>query len=103
MRPSSTPSARDESTCTCDRMCTSFDRRLQLLLAEERYRRVASVAQQRGVSVAAVTREAIERGLRSPDDRRAAAAGRILDAPPMPVPELPELLEELDALRGRRA
>jgi hypothetical protein len=81
----------------------SFDRRLQLLLDEERYRKVASVAQQRGVSVAAVIREAIDRGLRSPHDRRAAAAERILDAPPMPVPELPELLDELDALRGRRA
>jgi hypothetical protein len=79
-----------------------LDRRLQLLLDEERYQRIAAVAQQRGSSVAAVIRDAIDRGLRSPDDRRAAAGQRILDAEPMPVPDVPELLQELDELRGRR-
>ena len=84
-------------------MCMTMDRRLQLRLDEERYRQVSASAQQRGPSVAAIIREAIDRGLRSPDDRRAAAGRRVLDAKPMPVPDVAELLMEFDAVRGRRA
>ncbi len=84
-------------------MCMSLDRRLQLLLDEARYRRVAELAGQRGTSVAAVIREAIDRGLPNPDDKRRAAAQRLLDAEPVDVPDVPELLEELAELRGRRA
>ncbi len=80
-----------------------LDRRLQLLLDEDRFRKVSAVAQQRGTSVAAVIREAIDRGLRSPDDRRAAAAMHILNAEPADVPEVAELLGEIDGLRSRRA
>lgn len=81
----------------------SLDRRLQLLLDEERYRRVAELAGQRGTSVAAVIREAIDRGLPSPDRRRRAAARRVLDAEPVEVPDVPDLLAELEQLRSRRA
>ena len=80
-----------------------FDRRLQLLLDEERYRQVSALARQRGSSIAAVIREAIDRGLPSPDRRRAAAGQRILAAEPMPVPDVGELVDELEALRSRRA
>lgn len=80
----------------------SMDRRLQLLLDEERYRRVAALAAQRRTSVAAVIREAIDRGLPSPDRRRAAAGKRVLDADDMPVPDVPALLAELDEVRSRR-
>jgi ABC-type thiamine transport system ATPase subunit len=83
-------------------MCMSLDRRLQLLLDDERYRRVAGLAQQRGTSVAAVIREAIDRGLPSPERQRAAAARCILDAEPMPVPDVDALVQELDELRARR-
>ncbi len=76
---------------------------MQLLLDEDRYRRVSELARQRGTSVAAVIREAIDRGLPSPDRRRAAAARRLLDAEPMPVPDVPDLLAELEDLRSRRA
>jgi hypothetical protein len=78
-----------------------LERRLQVLLDEDRHRRIVAVAAERGVSVAAVVREAIDRGLPSPDGRRRAAARRILDAPDMSVPEPSELRAELDALRGR--
>lgn len=84
-------------------MCMAFDRRLQLLLDEERYQRVAALAEQQGSSVAAVIREAIDRGLPSSDRRRSAAGRRLLAAVPMPVPDVPELLTELDDLRGRRS
>jgi hypothetical protein len=84
-------------------MCMSLDRRLQILLDEERHRRITTAARERGVSVAAVVREAIDRGLTNPDAQRRAAGLRLLDAPDMPVPEPSELRAELDAARDRRA
>jgi hypothetical protein len=81
-----------------------LDRRLQILLDEARYRRVAAEAEQRGVSVAAVIRDAIDRALPASAQKRAAAARRILEAPDMPVPRDPSRLRaELEELRGRRA
>ena len=74
--------------------------RLQLLLDDERYERVHTLARQRGTSVAAVIREALDRGLPATQRRRSAAARRILAAAPMPVGNL---LTELDDLRGRHA
>jgi hypothetical protein len=76
--------------------------RLQILLDDERHRRITSLARERGVSVATVVREAIDRGLASPGDRRKSAGRRLLDAADMPVPEPRELTEELAALRARR-
>jgi hypothetical protein len=81
----------------------SLDHRLQILIDDERHRRISTAARERGVSVATIVREAIDRGLASPDAQRAAAGKRLLQAPDMAVPEPSELLVELDALRGRRA
>jgi len=74
--------------------------RLQLLLDDERYRRVQTLARQRGTSVASVIREALDRGLPATQRRRSAAARRILAAEPMQVENL---IAELDDLRGRHA
>jgi Ribbon-helix-helix protein, copG family len=82
-------------------MSMPLDRRLQILIDEDRYRRISSLANERGVSVATVVREAIDRGLPRSAVGRRAAARRILDAPGMPVPGVDELKAELDALRGR--
>lgn len=77
--------------------------RLQVLLDEERHERLLAVASARGVSVATIVREAIDRGLAAPDGRRQSAATRLLDAPDMPVPADPQdLRAELEQLRGRR-
>lgn len=84
-------------------MSMPLEHRLQILLDEERHRRIVAVAQDRGVSVAAVVREAIDRGLAIPDGRRRAAGQRLLEASDMPVPEPEELRAELEGLRGRRA
>jgi hypothetical protein len=75
-----------------------FDRRLQLLIDEERYQRVAARARERGLSVGAVIREAIDVAV--PDlARKRAAASAILAAEPIPVPEtVEELKAELDAM-----
>ncbi|MGH2866661.1 MAG: ribbon-helix-helix protein, CopG family [Solirubrobacteraceae bacterium] len=85
-------------------MSMRLDRRLQVLLDEERYERLHEVAQARGVSVATVVREAIDNGLATPRGRRLSAAARILDADDMPVPADPDVLRaELHAAHERRA
>jgi Ribbon-helix-helix protein, copG family len=78
-----------------------FGHRFQILLDDERYERVTSLARDRKVSVATVIREAIDRGLPAPPGRRARAARRILAAEPMSVPGPAELRAELDEARGR--
>jgi hypothetical protein len=80
-----------------------LEHRLQILLDDERHRRITAVARERGVSVATVVREAIDRGVIDTAGRRRASARRILEAPDMEVPDVPDLLQELDDLRGRRA
>jgi hypothetical protein len=80
-----------------------LEHRLQILLDDDRHRRLTAVAQARGVSVASVVREAIDRGLAVPDGRRRAAGARVLNAPDMPVGDPEELLAELNELRSRRA
>lgn len=84
-------------------MCMSYEKRLQILLDQERYERVSALARSRGVSVAAVIRDAIDRGLGVPADVRSAALDVILDAAPAEVPDDPdELVSELHEMRGAR-
>ena len=79
-----------------------LDRRFQILLDEERFGRLADQARARGVSVAALIREAIDLTYPPVSPRKARAAGRILSAADMPVPEPADLRSELEELRGRR-
>jgi Ribbon-helix-helix protein, copG family len=79
-----------------------LQRRLQVLIDEARHERLQALAKERGVSVGSLVRDAIDRGLASPDARKAAAGARILAAAPMPAPAVDDLLSELDDLRGRR-
>ncbi|MGQ0840826.1 ribbon-helix-helix domain-containing protein [Actinokineospora sp.] len=81
----------------------SFEKRLQILLDQERYERVSALARSRGVSVAAVIRDAIDHGLGTPIDVRWAALDVIVNAEPCPVPDDPdELVAELHGMRGSR-
>jgi hypothetical protein len=84
-------------------MSMPLEHRLQILLDDERHRRITAVARERGVSVATVVREAIDRGVVDAAGRRRAAAQRLLDAPDMPVPDVAGVHDELDEIRGRRA
>ncbi|HWF32250.1 MAG TPA: hypothetical protein VG188_06815 [Solirubrobacteraceae bacterium] len=84
-------------------MLMSLDHRLQILIDDERHQRISEAARERGVSVATVVREAIDRGLASADSQRQAAGRRLLDAPDMTVPEPADLRLELDAARARHA
>lgn len=94
------PAAR---SCSCYSMSMPLEHRLQILIDDERHQLISNVARERGVSVATVVREAIDRGVPRADARRRTAGRRLLEAPDMEVPEPSELLEELRALRGRRA
>lgn len=78
-----------------------LERRVQLLLDEPRYRKVAAEAERRRVSVAAVIRAAIDRLPADPDLRRTAIA-QVLAAEPMTVPARPaDLRRDVDAAHDR--
>jgi len=80
-----------------------YDRRLQILLDEPRFRRVEAAARERRLSVAAVIREAIDVALPVDLESKRAAADAILAAEPMDVPDtVEELKAELDEMRGGR-
>lgn len=83
-------------------MSMSLEHRLQILLDEDRHRRITAAARERGVSVATIVREAIDRAVVDDAGRRREAGRRILDAPDMTVPDVDDLLAELDDLRGGR-
>jgi hypothetical protein len=84
--------------CYC--MCM-LDHRVQILLDDARYRKVAREAKRRRVSIAAVIRDALDR-LPADEGVRRAAIDAILDAEPMAVPEDPrELRSELETARDR--
>ena len=80
-------------------MCM-YDRRLQILLDEQRYRRVAARAHERKTSVAAVIRDAIDLALPADLAKKRAAAKRILAAEPVPLPDWAERKAELDEARA---
>jgi hypothetical protein len=82
-------------------MHMALERRLQVLLDEERFQRISTLARERGVAVAVIVREAIDRGLPRPEARRAAAGAAVLAAAPMPAPAVDDLVAELDLLRRR--
>jgi mRNA-degrading endonuclease toxin of MazEF toxin-antitoxin module len=69
-----------------DALVSLMERRLQLLLDQERYSRVAREASRSGRSVAAVIREAIDlRFAESTDSARARAAEALLELTATPV------------------
>ncbi len=78
-----------------------LDRRLHVLLDDERFERLAHLAEQRSVSVGALVRRAIDVAYPAGGERRSAAAAAILEARAGPSPMLDELRTELDDLRRR--
>jgi hypothetical protein len=79
-----------------------YERRLQLLLDQDQYDRVATLARQRKVSVATVIREAIDLAVPAHHHDRRAAADRILAAKPIRLPPDPaDLRRELDEAHDR--
>ena len=78
-----------------------FERRVQVLLDDDRYEKLAREAARRGISIGALVRDAIDR-LPVDDDQRRSAIAAILDAEPMAVPLDPsDLRAEIAAGRSR--
>lgn len=86
-------------TCYCMSM---LDRRLQVLIDEERWSRLEQEAARRRVSVGVLVREALDERFPGDAEQRRSALQAILDAEPMAVPEPGELRQELEAIRTRR-
>lgn len=77
------------------------DKRVGFRLDDHRYRKVADRAAEKGVSMAAVIREAIDHLPAPTQDQRAAIAA-ILAAEPMEIPDDPaDLRRELDDAHDR--
>lgn len=74
--------------------------RLQVLIETAQRERLEQTASARGVSVAALVRDAIDVVYPPRAQTREAAAAAILEAGPMEVPDVAELRAELDRLRG---
>ena len=78
-----------------------LERRLQILLDDGRYRRVAAAARERKTSVAAVIRDAIDQALPVDLEQKRRAGEELLSAEPIPVPEtIEELKAEIRDARG---
>lgn len=78
-----------------------FDRRLQVLIDEPRYRRLAAAARERRQSVSSVIREAIDVAFPADLAKKRAAWEEIKKAKPMDVPEtVEELKAELEELHS---
>lgn len=70
-------------------------RRTQLLLDDDLHRRLRETAAQRGISLGALIREAIDEKLSRIHDDRARAIDELLAAEPMPVEDWPVMKREL--------
>lgn len=77
----------------------SLNRRTQLLLDDDLHRRLREIATQRGISLGALIREAIDEKLASMHDSRSRAFAKLLEAEPMPVDDWPVMKQEI--LEGR--
>jgi len=78
-----------------------FEKRLQVLIDEPRYRRLAAAARERRQSVSAVIREAIDVAFPADLAKKRAAWEEIKKAKPMDVPEtVEELKAELEELHS---
>jgi len=79
-----------------------LDRRLQVLIDQDRWTRLEQESERRGVPVAVLVREAIDERYPGRTEQRRAALQAILDAEPMSVPGPEELRAELEAIRGKQ-
>jgi plasmid stability protein len=79
----------------------SLTRRTQLLLDDDLHRRLRETAAQRGISMGALIREAIDEKLSQAQDDRAKAIDELLAAEPMPVEDWPimkrQMIEDMNA------
>jgi plasmid stability protein len=70
-------------------------RRTQLLLDDDLHRRLREIAAERGISMGALIREAIDEKLSSVEDKRSRAYAKLLAAEPMPVNDWPVMKKQM--------
>lgn len=80
-----------------------LSRRLQVLIDEARYRRLATAARERRSSVGALVREAIDRAYPTSSSAKREAGRALLAAPRIRVPGPEDLKRELQDIRGGSA
>ena len=94
------------AACTCVYMgyimCMSLTHRLQVLLDEEQYARLSTLARTENRSIGSLIRQAVDQVWTTPDEEKVALLEAILAEQPMPVPDPEELSRELDSIRGER-
>ncbi len=73
----------------------SLTRRTQLLLDDELHRRLRETAAERGISMGALIREAIDEKLSRVQNARAKAFAKLLAAEPMPVEDWPVMKKQM--------
>jgi|HubBroStandDraft_2_1064218.scaffolds.fasta_scaffold27702_4 hypothetical protein len=73
----------------------TLTRRTQLLLDDDLHQRLRKIAAERGISLGALIREAIDEKLASAQDDRAKAIDELLAAEPMPVDDWPVMKQEI--------
>jgi len=73
----------------------SLNRRTQLLLDDDLHRRLRETAAERGISMGALIREAIDEKLTGAQERRSLAYAKLLAAKPMPVEDWPVMKRQL--------
>jgi hypothetical protein len=69
--------------------------RTQLLLDDELHQHLRDIAAQRGISMGALIREAIDEKLSRVQDDRAQAIRELLEAEPMPVEDWPVMKKQM--------
>ncbi|HTA12074.1 MAG TPA: CopG family transcriptional regulator [Solirubrobacteraceae bacterium] len=78
-----------------------LNHRTQLLLDDDLHRRLRESAAQRGISMGALIREALDEKLTRVQDDRAEAIDELLAAKPMPVEDWPimkkQMIEDMNA------
>lgn len=82
-------------------MCI-LNRRLQVLIDDDQMHRLEREATRQRVAVSVLVREAIDAAFPANTAVRRAAGRQVLEAEPMPVPDVAELVDELNDLRARR-
>jgi plasmid stability protein len=70
-------------------------RRTQLLLDDELHQRLRETAAQRGISMGALIREALDEKLSRVQDARSRAIAKLLAAKPMPVDDWPMMKKQM--------
>jgi predicted DNA-binding protein len=74
---------------------SALTRRTQLLLDDELHERLRQTAAQRGISMGALIREAIDEKLSRVQEDRARAIDKLLAAEPMPVDDWPVMKKQM--------